>query len=530
MTCARSLPVRRVFVRWCRAPGVLTKEHLRVSRAGGGYRPQFVGADGRAVAARVLDIYGDHVGEPRSSLAAALERAERDADDYKLVRGLAHLAERDAAFETRSPVPPARARRVAFDAAASVGVVTDSERETALSRAAADLGTTSEDVEASLFADRPDRRILVAFDSRWDADALCTQYDLSLAQTALFDAHEVRVRSSDPRRLVSAAKRLGLLYEIEQTDDGRELVLTGPDALFRRTRRYGTAFARLLRSVVGAEEWALEATVDDRETERTLRLTETDLSLPGTEPVADAAESYDSAVEADFAARFGALDLDWALTREPEPLDAGDRVMIPDFAFDFRPPGVDESRRRVFFEIMGFWTPDYVEKKLAQVDAVEGVDLVVAVDESLGVGEDLETRGSTVLSYTDRVRVKDVVDALGGFEDDLVDAAAADLPDELRPDADVTTLAHVAADSGVPVDAVEHRTFPDHDRVGRTLVRPAVLDELGGKIEVGMPYETAEEHVEAGGIDDVGAVLAALGYRVEWEGLGGGTVAERGDD
>ncbi len=52
-------------------------------------------------------------------------------------------------------------------------------------------------------------------------DDLLAQYNLSLAQTALFDATEVRVRSSDPKALVSAVKRLRLMYEIHApaTDD-----------------------------------------------------------------------------------------------------------------------------------------------------------------------------------------------------------------------------------------------------------------------------------------------------------------------
>jgi len=37
---------------------------------------------------------------------------------------------------------------------------------------------------------------------------------------------------------------------------------------------------------------------------------------------------------------------------------------------------------------MGFWTPEYVAKKLGQLADVEDVDLLVAVDESLGVGGD----------------------------------------------------------------------------------------------------------------------------------------------
>ena len=517
---------------------MLRKDLLRVSRAGGGYHPQFAGRSHRPLAARTIGVFQGHVGEPRGRLDDALDDLEADADDFKLVRGFAALLERDASFETRAPLPPVRVRRSVFEAAESVGgVVDDGDRTAALATAADRLGVDVDAVEASLYADRDVNGVVSAFDSRWDPDELIEQYNLSLAQTALFDATEVRIRSSDPKRLVSAVRRLGLLYEIRRRGDAdheRELVVTGPDALFRRTRRYGTAFARLLRSAAESAEWSLSATIDDRGTDRELHLGPDDVSVPGVDPVVE--PTYDSGVEADFARRFEALDLDWELAREPEPLAAGARAMIPDFAFDYRPGGgraanashpPDAPALRVFFEVMGFWTPEYVEKKLDQFGSVDDdVELLVAVDESLGVGEEIEGLDHRVVVYSGRVRVKDVVDALREYESDLVDAAAASLPAELVPDDDVIGLDTVAASRGVGVDALDAVTFPEHEQVGRTLIRPAVLDAVDAELEGGLSLSAAESVLDQYGIDDASATLSRLGYRVEWEGLGGGTLRE----
>jgi predicted nuclease of restriction endonuclease-like RecB superfamily len=511
---------------------MLTKDLLRVSRAGGGYNPQFVDADAEPLAARALGVYQGHVGEPRSALEAALSDLEADADDFKLVRGFAKLLEREATFETRAPVPPRRARKRAFEAAEAVGVVTEDERSTAVERAADGLGIDAADLEAALYADLDERQILTGFDTRWSPPELVEQYYLSLAGTALFDATEVRIRSADPRAVVSAVKRLRLMYEIRQTADGREIVVTGPDAIFSNTRRYGTRFARLLRTVAATSEWDLTATIDDRGTERELSLSTGDVTVPGVAPVTEV--SYDSGVEADFAARFSSLGLDWELVREPEPLEAGEHVVIPDFAFDWRPGNAGEVRDtggdtdlRVFFEIMGFWTPEYVEKKLSRLADLEDTELLVAVDESLGVGEAIEARAHRAIPYAGTVRVKDVRDALRPYEEELVAASAADIPDALRPDADVVSLSALAAEYGVSEDAIEDKSFPDHERVGRTLIRPAVLDALADRIEAGMAFETVEDVLAEYGIDDDSAVLARLGFRVEWDGLSGGTVRER---
>ena len=506
---------------------MLTKDLLRVSRRGGGFQPAFAGRAHRPLAAKVLGTYQGHVGERRERLETALENLEADAEDFKLVRGFAKLLEREATFETDAPIPAERARRTAFETAESVGVVTEAERTVALERAADRLGVDPGTVEASMYADLEERQVLRSFDARWDPDELLAQYNLSLAQTALFDATEIRVRTSDPKALVSAIKRLRLLYEIRKTSGDstgmseREVVVTGPDALFRRTRRYGTRFARLLRTVAKADAWTLEAEIDDRGTERTMHLSRDDpISVPGTRPVAEV--TYDSGVEADFAARFHSLDLDWDLVREPEPLETGARVMIPDFAFDWV-----YSNFRVYFEIMGFWTPEYVEKKLSQIESLEDVELLVAVDESLGAGEALEARDTRAIPYAGTVRVKDVRDALRRYEDRLVAEGAAALPEALRPDDEVVTLEALAGRHGVSESAIENKEFPDHERIGRTLVRPAVLTELDDRIEAGMDYAEAEAVLDEFGIDDASAALSALDYRVEWEGLGGGTLRER---
>ena len=496
---------------------MLTKDLLRVSRAGGGYHPQFADGSDEPLAARVIGTYQGHVGEPRGALDAALTDLEREAEEFKLVRGFAKLVDREATFETRAAVAPERARRAAFEAGAAVGVVTEEEREQALADAADRLDASPETVAESLYADRERRQVLVDLDARWDPAELVAQYNLSLAQTALFDAVEVRVRSSDPRAVVDAIKRLRLMYEIRATDDGREFVVTGPGALFRNSRRYGTAFARLLRSVAATDDWRLDATVDDRGTERELHLDDGDVTVPGTEPVAEM--SFDSDVEADFATRFQSLDLDWELVREPEPLAAGSRVAIPDFAFDYR-----HGDFRVFFEIMGFWTPEYVEKKLGQLADIADVELLVAVDESLGVGEEIEARDHRAIPYSGTVRVKDVRDALRAYEQELEADAAAALPGELRPDDEAVTLAELAERHGVSESALEGKTFPAHERVGRTLVRPAVLDALNERIEVGVDLAAAEALLDEYGIDDASAVLSRLGYRVAWDGLAGGTV------
>jgi len=89
------------------------------------------------------------------------------------------------------------------------------------------------------------------------------------------------------------------------------------------------------------------------------------------------------------------------------------------------------------------------------------------------------------------------------------------------------TLADLAARHGVSEHAIEDADFPEHERVGRTLVRPAVLDAIDADLAVGLSKDDAEAVVADHGVDDASAVFSRLGYRVEWEGLSGGTLREQ---
>lgn len=90
--------------------------------------------------------------------------------------------------------------------------------------------------------------------------------------------------------------------------------------------------------------------------------------------------SFDSEVEARLAREFAALRRQgraagWRLVREPAPLLAGGRVLIPDFA-------LVRGELRVFVEVAGFWTPGYLARKRRALEQVSpDVPLVLAVAE-----------------------------------------------------------------------------------------------------------------------------------------------------
>jgi uncharacterized protein len=118
---------------------------------------------------------------------------------------------------------------------------------------------------------------------------------------------------------------------------------------------------------------------------------------------------FDSRLEADFAKefreKFGEERGKWLLTREDEVILLGDIGMIPDFAFTHQRDG-----RRAILEIVGYWHPDYLERKVAKVRAANRSDLILLVYEGMNLSrEKLPDTPSQVLYFKNKSVLKEVM-------------------------------------------------------------------------------------------------------------------------
>jgi predicted nuclease of restriction endonuclease-like RecB superfamily len=121
---------------------------------------------------------------------------------------------------------------------------------------------------------------------------------------------------------------------------------------------------------------------------------------------------FDSLLEADFAAefeaKFGGERGNWVLTREDEVLLLGDTVMIPDFAATHKKDG-----RRALIEIVGFWHPDYLRRKVMKLRQAKRKNLILLVYEGVNLTPDrLKDVPGEVLYFPNKPVVKDVMAAI----------------------------------------------------------------------------------------------------------------------
>jgi hypothetical protein len=121
---------------------------------------------------------------------------------------------------------------------------------------------------------------------------------------------------------------------------------------------------------------------------------------------------FDSRLERDLAVefeeKFGGERGQWALTREDEVILLGDTVMIPDFALTNKRDG-----RRAIVEIVGFWHPNYLRRKVAKVRAANRRDLILLVYEGINLSqEQLQDVPGEVLYFKNKPVLKDVMAAV----------------------------------------------------------------------------------------------------------------------
>lgn len=507
---------------------MLPSSLLITRRWGGGIRPFYAPLSPRnlGVAELLIQTYRDHVGRRKGELNEAVEGLEELGHDYRYVRGLSVLLDRRCRLEAHAAINPVEARGVVFRIAHQEGLpTTPEERRAVLAQAASGLGVTAGELEATLYGDLEDELLIRDFEPV-DPEALVRQYNLSLTQTLLFHSTELTFTAAGNwQRLFRKIKWLGLIYTIQRSDGGYQVRVDGPTSLFKLHRRYGTSMAKLLPTIVQNRWWSLRAKILLRRGDRRLLNLELDSQrhsrYMGTPEALE--EAYDSRVEEDFARRFRALDTGWSLIREPEPIPVGTQVMIPDFAFQ-------KAGLRVYMEVVGFWTPQYLQEKLEKLRKAGGLDMIVAADKELACrGLDRIGERLNVIHYRRHIPLRPVLDHLKAREEHLSEEQARRLSAEaLIIQKPVVEAREIAERLGVLEDAVREVLreveVPGYTRLGDMLINETKLGEIRERLEERLErgelgLEEASEIIEVLGGRRPTSILDALGYRIDWHGI-----------
>lgn len=370
-----------------------------------------------SIANELMALFQKHVGRKRCELDQALSDYEGDRLDYPVIRGLAAVLEARCAFGNTPPVPPSDVRARLFGrgpVTANLDLFSTTTRAQAIAQVAAELGLTPDQVEDTLFADLAEEQTLIETGDPLDPDGLIARYNLELARGLLYWAKEMRLTVRDGYKDVfKFIKLFKLMYSVSIAQpNGYAITLYGPISPFvKSTLRYGLQFAKFLPALLLCSSWQMEADIQLPGFQRSLRYTLDERAELKTH--FKASGPFDSRLEADFAAEFEAKygsARKWALAREDELILLEDTVMIPDFSFTHR------DGRRALLEIVGYWHPDYLRRKLDKVRRAQRRDLILLVYESANVAEgtfDFKAASAgEVLTFKNKPVLKAVLAAL----------------------------------------------------------------------------------------------------------------------
>jgi uncharacterized protein len=315
---------------------------------------------------------------------------------------------------------PVNIRKELFEESSKRGfALTEFGRREIIDTVASRINVPSNDIIDVMWSDLEENLVLEWFDSI-SPEQLLAWYNLSLMQTLLFNCTKLEFSvtgGSNWKHILRDIKRLGLMYNLqyialeeekqsihidERDYDNRDIKfinasntdtknnpiiicsLDGPLSIFKLTDRYGTSIAKILPSIISSDTWSLKAWIMRKTMSLGKKIYEFKISNKDAPPLSrepyynkendkernripyTAKESseltyFDSGVEEKFSTRFEQSVTGWKLIREPDPLILSNgKALIPDFAFE-------KYGTRIYLEIVGFWTKEYLEKKIQKI-------------------------------------------------------------------------------------------------------------------------------------------------------------------
>lgn len=299
------------------------------------------------------------------------------------------------------------------------------------------------------------------------------------------------------------------------------LHLDGPASLFRISERYGNSLAKIFPALLRSKGWRLKAgilhkgyqgkrilnfTLDD--SEKFFKITPEAAMYPealspelqikeekekyeageetwkevGKEARIEEIDAEEAAYDSTLEQMFGSLSLgSWKIKREPTILKAGNYAFVPDFS-------LQRDGMRVYLEIVGFWTPEYLEKKIEKLRLVKE-PVILLIDRKLKCSEK-DFPSQEVIFFDKKIPANEVMQILRKYEERKLSEDRSRLEEmEFSISGELINLEGIAAGKGVLPEALK-------EVVADRLAKAGELEKIGesGKTEEFRKVEDLEKY------------------------------------
>ncbi len=355
-------------------------------------------------AAHLIEIFKRFAGNnTRGELEEELENYVGTGTDYKILRGFIKLLTDRSEFETDSIETPEEIRRKVFLEAGKYGQVlpASEERRVVLETVADEFESDADTVFRNLYADLSANQKLISFEEI-EPQELLEKYNLAQAQALLYRCVEMKIRvapsdAENYRAVFGWIKHFGLIHSVAgNSDEGYNITLTGAASLFKSSQKYGIKMAVFLPALLLCKDWKMSAEIPDKkrgtafytlssqqEELESHYLDEPEYKNPVGEKLINNWEKYESK---------------WKLKENREVVDLGKTAFIPDFV-------LVSGRKKIYLDILGFWTPKMLKKRLAEFEAAKFSKFILAADEELrGSREESNLKSENVIFFKNRLK------------------------------------------------------------------------------------------------------------------------------
>ena len=367
------------------------------------------------LAQSMLQVYQNGVGKNRRTLHNTVRQLFSGSDcPPRRILAFCKLLDDASEYADGDRGKTAKLRQSVFRAAAKchpLVTISDSlfehDESEMKRRIAEEHGMDWPQLKDRLFADLMEYHVLKSFKGFERSESLLARYNVAQAQVALFDAAELTVvATQDFKSILRYAKLARLMHRITKRSNGYLFEFDGPASLLQNTHRYGSAMAKFLPGLLSCQGWSMVATIRASRFQGSLRLELNDKCGLTSETIR--ADAFDSKVEESFCAKWGEQARNgWRLERETEILHRVQTAFFPDFVF------VHEDGRRVLMEVIGFWTPEYLNHKSKVLKLFHDQPILLAVAESLKGKMEVDV-GQPLIYYKTAIQIDSVLKALAG--------------------------------------------------------------------------------------------------------------------
>jgi predicted nuclease of restriction endonuclease-like RecB superfamily len=499
---------------------MLPSNILPVIAKEGKVRPRymFLNPQSLSLLSDMISLFKSARGSKRGELESMLEGFESGLD-FKTIRCVKALLLRRCEFASNSPLDPIGVRRAVFHKASEVGVTSKEERDWVIQRCAKEMPSTTESVEGSLWADMEEEQVLSSFKDIEPQDLL-RLFNLSIAQTLLFKARKMEVKVPEGSiGVVASAKRLGLMYRVERVGGLFKIEIEGPLSALKLCERYGNQMARLLPEIVAQPRWELSATIAWKGEK--LSLFELASAHDGhlMRYLERGDEDGEGASEKErLVARIREALPGWEVDAAPSPITTGGATFLPDLK-------IAKGDVRVYLEMLGFWTEDFVRKRSAASFAGGANAYLTLADRGLTCSLK-GAKGAGVILYDKRSLIKEIVSAVKAFETENRSKGAKEEAPEIAPGpenpitGDLLDLRALARKHGTDEESVYRSLEPKgYVRVRELLVSKRMAERIAADVMGAKSYLDASVLIRNAGIPYPDDLLRELGFTVVWHGL-----------